>query len=914
MNALENRRILLVDDMATIHEDFRKILQPSGSAAHLALAATEAALFGEPSQPGSAAFELDSAYQGQEALAKLQVALQADRPYAMAFVDMRMPPGWDGVQTIERLWQADPRLQVVICTAFSDHSWEEVLRRLETNDRLLILKKPFDAIEVRQLADALTTKWQMTQQAAAQMGTLEEAVRERTLEITRTSQALQGAYAALQDSELRYRTLVEMSPDAILIEQDGCVVFANSAAVGLFGATQPEALLGRTVPTLIGPGDRAEAAMVMGELTEGAAPRTVEEQARRLDEGTVDVAVTRLPFSYNGRPATQIVARDISESRRLHVQLEHLATHDPLTGLPNRVLLMDRLSQALVQARRNGKQFMVALIDLDRFKWVNDRFGHAAGDSLLRTMSKRISDSLRKSDTVARIGGDEFVVLLHDSRSMEDAVRVLNRIVALVSQPLVSDDGHDIAISCSAGCSTYPEDGQVAEELLRAADAAMYQAKESGRNSLQIFNADLRSRAASRANLETDLSHAIERDEFLLHYQPQVDLRTGAIAGVEALLRWQHPVHGNIPPGRFIPVAEESGLIVPIGEWVLRRACRQIREWQDAGLPPVRVAVNISAKQLNRPGLLDVLRQSLEAAEVDPACLELELTESTSMDDPEKTIPLLHKLREVGVSLAIDDFGTGYSNMQYLTRLPIDKLKLDGSFVREITSNPGHFAIAEAITVMAHHLKLKVVAEMAESAGQVMLLNSFGCDQVQGYFFAKPMPADACAALLRNGAMTLPPGLGRQPDARTLLVVDDEVVVTSAVTQALKSTGYEVLVANQVDQAFEMMARHSVGVVLCDQSLPGTSGVEFLSTVRRLHPKTVRLIFSEQDDFEVAVAAINQSAVHRFLAKPWDDKVLREALAAAFEQCAHSDTEMAEGGGGEADQASGDALGGAELQ
>jgi diguanylate cyclase (GGDEF)-like protein/PAS domain S-box-containing protein len=889
MNTLQNRRILLVDDMAAIHEDFRKILQP-GEAFPPALAATEAALFGAPSQPVPTAFELDSAYQGQEALAKVQAALRAGQPYAMAFVDMRMPPGWDGVQTIERLWQADPRLQVVICTAFSDHSWEEVLRRLETNDRLLVLKKPFDAIEVRQLADALTTKWQMTQQAVAQMEVLEEAVRERTLEITQTSQALQGAYAALQESELRYRTLVEMSPDAILIEQEGRVVFANSAAVRLFGAARPQDMLGRAMPTLLGRSDGAEAAMAAGELTEGAGPGTIEEQARRLDGGTVDVAVTRLPFSHDGRPATQVVARDISESRRLHVQLEHLATHDPLTGLPNRVLLMDRLSQALAQARRNGKQFMVALIDLDRFKWVNDRFGHAAGDSLLRTMSKRISESLRKSDTVARIGGDEFVVLLHDSRSMEDAVRVLNRIVACVSEPLVSGDGHDITISCSAGCSTYPEDGQDADELLRAADAAMYQAKASGRNSLQVFNADLRSRAASRANLEADLGHAIERGEFLLHYQPQVNLRTGAIVGVEALLRWQHPAHGNIPPGRFIPVAEECGLIVPIGEWVLQRACQQSREWQDAGLPPVRIAVNISAKQLNRPGLLEVLTRSLEAAQIDPACLELELTESTSMDDPEKTIPLLHKLKDVGVSLAIDDFGTGYSNMQYLTRLPIDKLKLDGSFVREITSNAGHFAISEAITVMAHHLKLKVVAEMAESAGQVVLLNSFGCDQVQGYYFAKPMPADACAALLRGGAMALPPGLGHAPEAHTLLVVDDEVEITSAVSQALRNTGYEVLVANQVDQAFEMMARHSVGVVLCDQSLPGTSGVEFLSTVRRLYPKTARLIFSEQNDFDVAIAAINQSAVHQFLPKPWNDKALRDALAMAFEQGAHGST------------------------
>ncbi|MEO8298118.1 MAG: diguanylate cyclase [Burkholderiales bacterium] len=511
MKTLPSPRILLVDDTTAIDVNFRKILTPD-VAAQFTLSGVEAALFGEQPKGATAAFEIDSAHQGQEALAMLQAAMLANRPYAMAFIDMRMSPGLDGVETIEQLWQADSRLQVVICAAPSDHSLAKVLGRLGTNDQLMILKKPFDAIEVVQMAHALTIKWQMTQQAAAQKSALEVVARERTVEVACAKQALQGTLTALQDSDARYWALVEASPDAILIKEQGCIVFANSAASGLFGASQPDALIGRAMLTLVARSDRAEAAKAVGELALGKAPRMVEEQALRLDGSTVDVAVTRLLFNFQGRPAIQVVARDISESQRLHVQLKHLTTHDALTGLPNRVLLMDRMGQTLASAKRHSKQCMVALIDLDRFKAVNDRLGHEAGDNLLRTMSHRISSSLRESDTLARVAGDEFVVVFQEAASMDNAMQILDRIVSLVSEPVVFEDGNDIAISCSVGCSTYPDDGLDAEGLLRAAGAAMCQAKESGRNKLQIFNADLRSRAASRASLQVDPRHAVERD------------------------------------------------------------------------------------------------------------------------------------------------------------------------------------------------------------------------------------------------------------------------------------------------------------------------------------------------------------------------------------------------------------------
>jgi diguanylate cyclase (GGDEF)-like protein/PAS domain S-box-containing protein len=699
--------------------------------------------------------------------------------------------------------------------------------------------------------------------------TLEQRVEERT--------------TALRCSEERYRGLVESSPDAILVEQDGGIAYANPAALQLFGAARADDLLGRAMLALVAPGDRSDAAQAMSDIAQGKAPLVVEEQALRLDSSTVDVAVSRLAFSHNGQPAVQVIARDISDSRRLQKQLKHLATHDALTQLPNRVLLMDRLSQALAHARRNGRQFVVAVIDLDRFKWVNDSLGHSAGDELLRAVSLRIAEALRESDTLARTGGDEFAVVMHDLQQVDDAIQVLNRIVANVAQPLLLDGSNELAISCSIGCSTFPDDGVDAEELLQSADAAMYQAKELGRNTVQIFNADLRLRAASRARLEAELRHALERGELALHYQPQVDLRSGAVSSVEALLRWQHPELGNVPPGQFIAIAEANGLIIPIGEWVLQQACQQVRSWLDQGLPPVRIAVNVSAKQLARPGLIEVVSQCLKQARIDPACLELELTETVSMDDPQTTIPMLHRLKELGVCLSIDDFGTGYSNMQYLTRLPIDTLKLDGSFVRGITTEPGHRAIAEAVISMAHRLDLRVVAEMTETEGQVVLLHALGCDQAQGWFFAKAMPAAECGALLAKAKLALPATIGVQPECKTLLVLDDEAIITTMVKDLLEADGYQVIVANRAEEAFELLARHAVGVVMSDQCMPGMSGVEFLSAVRRLYPDTTRLIFSAQCDFDAAVAAINRGAVHKFLQKPLRGRELRAVLAEAFE-------------------------------
>lgn len=447
--------------------------------------------------------------------------------------------------------------------------------------------------------------------------------------------------------------------------------------------------------------------------------------------------------------------QEIMVREQAEAELQTQATHDALTGLPNRRLLLDRLRQAIVCARRDSQRFVVCFIDLDRFKWINDSLGHEAGDILLKTVANRIVGSLRESDTVARLGGDEFVLLLRDLDDVEQALLKIRRVTAAVSQPIQLGE-HEVTVTCSVGCSAYPADGEEATDLLKFADCAMYRAKEAGRNNLQLYNTELRRSLEERVRLEGELRHAIEHGQLTLHYQPQVDLRRGEIVGVEALLRWQNPELGDVAPNRFIPVAEEAGLIGPIGEWVLYQACAQNRAWQQAGLPCIRMAVNLSARQIAHGDVEALIARTLATTGLDPAWLELELTETVSMEEPDRVIQLMTRLKAMGVSLAIDNFGTGYSNLQYLKRFPVDRLKLDGSFVRELTQCPRSLAIADAIIAMSHRLDLQVVAEMVETEGQLQLLAGHDCDQIQGYYFSPALPADQCAALLQADPLPLP--------------------------------------------------------------------------------------------------------------------------------------------------------------
>lgn len=436
--------------------------------------------------------------------------------------------------------------------------------------------------------------------------------------------------------------------------------------------------------------------------------------------------------------------------------LEHLVHHDVLTDLPNRTLLQDRLGQAIELARRQGRQLAVMFMDLDQFKHINDSLGHAVGDQLLQSVAQRLVGCVRHSDTVSRQGGDEFVLLLPYIEHAEDAALSAQKVLAALVLPH-HIDGHTIHIGASIGISIYPDDGLDAETLIKCADSAMYHAKENGRNNYQFFEQSMNARAVERQFIEGGLRRALELQEFVLHYQPKINLQSGAIVGVEALIRWQHPQRGLLSPVQFVPIAEDCGLILPIGRWVLREACNQARAWQDAGLPPITVAINTSAPEFHARDFFENIRATLEDARLEPRYLELELTESVLMRDAEATGYVLHALADLGIKLAVDDFGTGYSSLSYLRQFPIDTLKIDQSFVSRMTHNPDDAAIAGAVISMAKALRLHVIAEGVETAGQVAFLLARQCDEGQGYYFGRPMGAEALAVLLQTGVSSALP-------------------------------------------------------------------------------------------------------------------------------------------------------------
>jgi diguanylate cyclase (GGDEF)-like protein len=428
-------------------------------------------------------------------------------------------------------------------------------------------------------------------------------------------------------------------------------------------------------------------------------------------------------------------------------RLAFLAQFDTLTGLPNRSLLNDRFSQMIVQARRHHSLLGVLFLDLDDFKLVNDTLGHAGGDDLLKEVAKRLKASVRAGDTVARISGDEFAVVLADLPRPDDAAVIAQKILESLSL-VVNLHGQEVFASASIGIAIYPTDGQEPEALLAAADAAMYRAKESQRNTYQFFTAQMNQDLRSRAQLGLELHRALERDEFRLFYQPKIDLHTGRICGAEALLRWLHPERGVVPPSDFIPTLEDTGLVVPVGDWVLRRACEEVQAWRDSGVGPVPVAVNLSARQFRQPDLDMRIRSIVAGAGIEAGLIELEITESQLMHDPDQAIKVLTNLQAAGIRIAVDDFGTGYSSLAYLTRLPLAALKIDRSFVAHLLTDEAEATIVRTIVDMAKSLGLTVIAEGVETKSQSAFLRGLGCEQAQGYLFGRPMPADDFRRLL----------------------------------------------------------------------------------------------------------------------------------------------------------------------
>jgi diguanylate cyclase len=443
------------------------------------------------------------------------------------------------------------------------------------------------------------------------------------------------------------------------------------------------------------------------------------------------------------------LALEVKERQRFEQELRHRVMHDGLTGLPNRALLMDRIEQAIERARRHDDSLTLLFLDLDRFKLVNDSLGHAAGDELLRVVTRRIGRLVSAGDTFARLSGDEFVLLLTNPMAADGLTDLTNHLFRVVAKPVFVAE-REVSVTCSLGYCIYPQDGADATTLVKRADAAMYVAKKDGGNRVRRYTSELSAPADERLEVETQLKHALLRGEFLLHYQPQIEIASGRIVGVEALVRWLHPVRGLVPPIQFIPLAEESGLIEPIGEWVLRTACAQAAAWQRSGLPALRMGINVSARQFHNPALESLVAQALIEHGLAPEQLELEITESLSMKDPEESIRILASFKALGIGIAIDDFGTGYSNLAYLRRFPVRRIKLDRSFVSELGSQSSSRAIVEAMVAMAHKLDLQVIAEGVETSEQRDQLLRYGCDELQGYWFSRPVDAAMCEALLQR--------------------------------------------------------------------------------------------------------------------------------------------------------------------
>ena len=551
----------------------------------------------------------------------------------------------------------------------------------------------------------------------------------------------------MHEKESQFRSTMEAAQVGIFLLQDSLFRYVNPFLTKLFGYSEEELVDRRGPLDLLIPEQRAMVAEQMRQRAGGEPGKPYEIVCVRKDGSTFPAIILGSPATYEGRPASVGTLLDISAQKEAEQRARELADFDPLSGLPNRRLLRDRCTQLLAAAERDGSEMALIFLDLDHFKRVNDSLGHSVGDELLCAVAQRLSTALRKVDTLARLGGDEFIIALPGVRAA-GAAEVACRLIDVCAAPF-SLGGHELAISPSLGISLYPVDGTDFEALLRNADAAMYKAKEAGRNAFRFYSSEMNVATLKHLLMESRLRRGLGAHEFVLHYQPLVH-ETGGIIGVEALIRWQNPEVGLVQPDQFIHVAEDIGLINPIGDWVLREACRQVRAWQDAGLPPLFVAVNVSPIQFRQAGFVDTVASALSASGLDARYLELELTERTVMNDAEQNLGTLSALNDMGIELALDDFGTGYSSLAYLKRIPVGKLKIDRSFVRDLEVDPDDRAIASTILSMGRSLRLKVLAEGVETAEQYEILRGMGCELVQGYHFSRPLPPEQFVAFLEQ--------------------------------------------------------------------------------------------------------------------------------------------------------------------
>jgi diguanylate cyclase (GGDEF)-like protein/PAS domain S-box-containing protein len=691
-----------------------------------------------------------------------------------------------------------------------------------------------------------------------------------------------NARIRLDEDLRRFRLAMDATADAIfLVDRAGmCFVDVNATACRMLGYEREEFLR-------VGPNKTIESHLRQLEelydklLSGDQSGAMTELLLHRRDGSPLAVEVQRRTLRSGPSWILVAVARDITERKEAEQRLLKLAHFDTLTGLPNRSQFYDSLGHSLRQAGEHKWSLAVLFLDVDRFKNVNDTLGHTIGDELLRQFSSRLVDCLRVRDTIGRFGGDEFAAILMLPEGAQNAITVVDKIRESLRQPF-DLKGHEVTVTASIGIAVFPDDGNDPDTLIQYADTAMYRAKEAGRDAFRFFTAEMNAQSLARLELENALRRAIDNEEFVLFFQPKVNIGNGRISGAEVLIRWKRPGHGMVSPALFIPILEETGLIVRVGTWVIHEACRKIAQWGKSGIGAVHLSVNVSGIQFFVGGLEEEVLKAIREHDIAPELLELELTESSLMSNAEETITVLRNLKELGIQISIDDFGTGYSSLAYLKRFPIDKLKIDIAFVREVTSNPDDAAIVLAIINMAHSLKLDVIAEGVEKEAQLAYLRRHGCDEMQGYYFSRPLPEEEFQAMLREGRSLQAPADAPETEQQTLLIVDDDAFMLDVLNDFLSQDGYRILTAQTAAEGFDILAQNRVQVILCDQCMPLMSGTEFMERVKNLAPDTFRIMLSAYADLTPIMAAINHGAIDRFYTKPWKGAVLRENIREGF--------------------------------
>jgi diguanylate cyclase (GGDEF)-like protein/PAS domain S-box-containing protein len=788
------------------------------------------------------------------------VGLHEQQCYDLIILDLHMP-GMDGFEVMAALkpLEAQAYLPVLVVTADPDKK----LAALDAGARDFV-SKPFDPLEVLTRIRSMLEVRLMHREAKNYSARLERTVRERTAELQ------------------RFRSAMDATADAIFLIDAGsmALVDINDGACRMLAYERRDLLqleLARFMPDW----SAAHGASIVTALRASRAPQLAEAELVRQDLVQVPVEMAWQLQDMDDGHMLIAVARDVSERRAAQERLKRLAQYDSLTGLPNRSLFYQTLADAIALAEDKQWRIVVLFIGLDRFKNINESFGVAPGDDVLRQFSNRLVQCVRIRDTAGRLGGDEFGLILTMTREQHDALHVVNEVREALRAPF-DLGGYTAALTASIGVAMYPDDATEPDTLIKYADTAMERTKQAGRDGYRFFTAGMNEQVVERLNLELALRQALENGEFVLFYQPKVDLHSGRISGAEALLRWYRPGVGIVHPTDFVPVLEETGLIVQAGTWIIDAACAQIASWTASKTGPVRIAVNVSSRQFVEGDLYAEVEGALARHGVDPSLLELELTESALMTNAERTIGILQQLKALGVKIAIDDFGTGYSSLAYLQRFPLDKLKIDIAFVRNITTNPNDAAIALAIISMAHSLKLSVVAEGVEARGQLEYLRRNRCDEIQGFYFSAPLTDAELGRMIEEGTSLPAEARGPEPEVQTLLIVDDDVNVLSSLHRLFRRDGYRILTAETPAEGFELLALHPVQVIVCDQRMPVMNGTEFLSKVKELYPSTIRIILSGYTGMEAVIDSINRGAIYRFYTKPWDDTQLRDNIRLAF--------------------------------